>query len=308
MTSVPLLRCATAVQERGDSPAVTATPVTRWLLAEQPGAWGRDAARQSGLDRDLAEALLARVTGQGVRLLLIRRYGRAVPGRRRWAYVDSQPGSEATYWGSVSADHELLDLPLDGSAGTATTAPIFLVCTHGRHDACCAIRGRPVAAALHAIRPAETWECSHVGGDRFAANLVVLPHGLVYGHVTAATAVDVVAAHEGGLVVPGLLRGRSCFPGPVQAAQHFARLQLREYGISALAPQAVTTLSDSTWQVRLARTAGDLEVTVAAEQTAPARLTCAATRNVVATTYRLVSALPAPPPSARRCTEVTNPS
>ena len=55
--------------------------------------------------------------------------------------------------------------------------PLFGVCTHGRHDACCAERGRPVAAALTASHPDETWEISHMGGDRFAANMVVLPGG-----------------------------------------------------------------------------------------------------------------------------------
>ena len=61
--------------------------------------------------------------------------------------------------------------------------PLYGVCTHGRHDACCAERGRPVCAALSELRPEQTWEVSHIGGDRFAANLVVLPEGLYYGHV-----------------------------------------------------------------------------------------------------------------------------
>ena len=47
--------------------------------------------------------------------------------------------------------------------------PMLLVCTHGVHDTCCAVRGRPVAAALARRWPEATWECSHVGGDRFAA-------------------------------------------------------------------------------------------------------------------------------------------
>ena len=62
------------------------------------------------------------------------------------------------------------------------------VCTHGRHDACCAERGRPVAAALAAAHPEQTWEVSHIGGDRFAANVLVLPDGLYYGRVSAADA------------------------------------------------------------------------------------------------------------------------
>jgi Sucrase/ferredoxin-like len=289
MTSVPPLRCAPAAAARGDVLAATATPVTRWLLVEQPGAWGRNATPRSSLAPTIADALLAQVAAQGMRLLMIRRYGRAVPGPRRWAYVDSRPGSEATYWGSVNAAADLLEVALDGSAGTASTAPTYLVCTHGTHDACCAIRGRPVAAALSAHRPAQTWECSHIGGDRFAANLVVLPHGFFYGHLSPANARAAAEAYERGAVVPERLRGRCTFPGPVQAAQHFARLQYGEYRVDALAPTSVAALPAATWQVRLAGSTAELAVTVAAERSAPARLTCAGIRDVVATAYRLVS-------------------
>lgn len=289
MTSVPVLRCAPAAQQRGDSPAATATPVSRWLLVEQPGPWGRDAARQSDLDPTVAEAVASRAAAEGVRLLMIRRYGRAVPGPRRWAVVDSRPGREAIRWGAVAADEGLLGVPLDGSAGTPSASPLYLVCTHGRHDACCAIRGRPVAARLAGLRAAETWECSHVGGDRFAANLVVLPHGLFYGHLSPPDAERVVQAYEGGVVVPAAFRGRCTFSGPVQAAQHHARERLGEYRVDALHPLGATAVAASRWLVRLAGVDGELAVTVAAEQSAPARLTCGGRGDVVATTYRLVS-------------------
>lgn len=294
MNDFPVLRCAPAAQLRGDLPTATATPVTRWLLVEQPGAWGLDAVRQSGLDPAIAERLLTRTAANGVRLLMIRRYGRPVPGPRRWAYVDSRPGLESTYWGRVSADSELLAVALDGTSGATSPDPVYLVCTHGRHDACCAIRGRRVAAALTEIRPDATWECSHVGGDRFAANLVILPHGLFYGQVTADGAAGVVTGYEAGQVVPGLLRGRSTFSGPVQAAQHFARMALADYAVAALSPIATTALPGQVWSVRLAATGGELAVTVSAHESPPARLTCAGTRNVVATTFRLESLQPLP--------------
>ena len=39
--------------------------------------------------------------------------------------------------------------PVDsGRPGRSSTGPLYGVCTHGRHDACCAERGRPVCAAL----------------------------------------------------------------------------------------------------------------------------------------------------------------
>lgn len=251
------------------------------VLVEQPGPWGRSALVQSRLDPRVGAALGARAVAHGMRVLLIRRPGRD-PGRerRRWAVVDCRPGHEAIRWGDFGEDAELTDLPLDGRAGSPSYEPCFLVCTHGRHDACCAIRGRPVAAALEAARPGMVWECSHVGGDRFAANLVALPHGLYYGRVDDLSAVRVAEAHESGQVVPGLLRGRSTFAPVVQAAQDHARRVLGVTAISALQPVHTALLGQGGWEVRLAEGHRVLVATVraAAGETA-ALLTCHATHR-----------------------------
>src|SRR5690606_7696048 len=111
--------------------------------------------------------------------------------------------------------HEVLDLDLAAlGAGrspglTRVDDSLFCVCTHGRHDACCAERGRPVAAALEAAHPEQTWEVSHIGGDRFAANMVVLPHGLYYGRLDAVSALGVAGTHLAGGLDLDHLRGRS---------------------------------------------------------------------------------------------------
>ena len=117
----------------------------------------------------------------------------------------------------------------DGAPGP--DEPLLLVCAHGRHDTCCAVRGRPVADRLAQRWPAGTWECSHVGGDRFAANLLVLPDGACYGNLDADTAVDVVTSHLQGRVDVDHLRGVSTQPPVAQAAIAAA---LRRFGPAAL--------------------------------------------------------------------------
>jgi hypothetical protein len=268
-------RCAASALRRGDPRHGTASPVPRWFLVEQPGGWGRDAVLESGLDREVGVALLARARPAGSRVVLIRRPGRQVAdGPLRWAVVDSRAGHERVGWGRWDRAEQLLDVPLDEPAGEPG-GPAYLVCAHGRHDPCCAIRGRPVAEALAAARPGQVWECSHVGGDRFAANLVALPHGLYYAHVEPATAARLAAAYERGEVDPHLLRGRSAFAAPAQAAQHYARLALRETGLDALRPIGLARLDDGGWRVRLtALGGGGLLVTVRARLGPPVRLTC----------------------------------
>jgi hypothetical protein len=246
------------------------------------------------MDPGVAGALLARARAADARVTLIRRPGRRPPGgARRWAVVDSRGGHERVGWGSWRRESDLLDVPLDAPVGEPT-GPVYLVCAHGRHDACCAIRGRPVAEALALARPEQTWECSHVGGDRFAANLVALPHGLYYGHVTPATVTGLVDAYERGEVDPTRLRGRSAFAAPAQAAQHHARLALGETGLDALRPLGMTQLDPATWRVRLAGTGGGtVLVTVRAGTGEPVRLTCSSRRAETPRTWELVALRPA---------------
>ena len=196
---------------RGDSPMATASPAQRWVLIEQPGPWGREALAESRFDAEVAPLLAKRSRAENVRLLLVRRPGdRLADSGRRWAYADSRPGREGLWWSTRASDADLLTAPWDGSVGEPAPGPTYLVCTHGGHDACCALRGRPLARALPAPGPADVWECSHLGGDRFAANVLVLPHGFYYGQVPGDGA-EVVAAHQRGQVaLPGCAVGPAC--------------------------------------------------------------------------------------------------
>jgi len=287
-------RCSARALVRGDSSVATASPAQRWLLIEQPGPWGRDALAESRFDRAVAPELARRSRAEGVRLLLVRRPGeRLADSGRRWAYADSRPGHEGLWWSVRSADAELLTAPWDGSVGVRADRPVYLVCTHGGHDACCALRGRPLARAMPAPGPADVWECSHLGGDRFAANVVVLPHGFYYGQVPGDGA-ELVRAHELGQVALPWLRGRAGVPPPGQAAQHAARGALGLLGIEDL---PVTAVEPSTppgavverWTVTMAGPDGDV---VAAVESRPSevadRLTCRAVHPAHSRTWHVL--------------------
>lgn len=64
------------------------------------------------------------------------------------------------------------------------SSPFFLVCTNGKKDKCCAKFGFPVFKFLENHDMGVTvFECTHVGGDRFAANAVLMPAGIYYGRL-----------------------------------------------------------------------------------------------------------------------------
>jgi hypothetical protein len=154
-------------------------------------------------------------------------------------------------------------------------APLFCVCTHGAHDQCCATRGRPVAAAMADQFPDETWEVSHIGGDRFAANVVCFPHGYYFGRVPAEGAPAVAAEYVAGRLRLAYLRGRACYPTVVQAADVFVRTEL---GLTAMdAVRVVERSTTADLSVVTFAVAGEGYATVRLRTTRavePRRLTC----------------------------------
>lgn len=248
------MRCSDAARDRDDDLVATAPPTLRWLLLELPGPWGPRGLVDSRLSRPIANTLQERADADGLRVLLIRRAGRVADTDevRRWAVVDQATAS--TTWSHWDSERRLVDGPLPGPSDTdATTVdrPTYLVCTHGKHDVCCAVRGRPVAQALSAVRPRNTWECSHVGGDRFAANVVVLPWGLYYGGVDADETERLVQLTERGRVLVPRFRGRTGVPLPAQAAQQHVRLATGIDERDALVVESVDGVSADGWLVRL---------------------------------------------------------
>lgn len=268
-------RCALRAQLRGDPMLGTAFPASRLLLVEQPGPWGARGLRDSRCGAAAAEAVLSNAVAAGVRVQTIRRPGRTPSGSTlRWAFVDTRAGHESLRWGRYDSADELAELPLDGSAGAPDDQPVYLVCAHGRHDTCCALRGRPVAAALHEARPGRVFETSHVGGDRFAANVLVLPAGLLYGRVLPFAAEEFVAAAEADEVIGALLRGRVGLASAAQAALAFAHEHLALRHRRDLTVESSTPVIDMSSTVRLRGPHGLLDVTVHVERVAAPGLTC----------------------------------
>lgn len=224
--------CALIARELHEPLPGTAPEAVGWLCIEQPGPWGHDAVLESRLDPGVAAVLVARAAAtDGVRLQLVRRVDDRGGARPRRAFlvhagVDTRWVRRLTF--SDADELRAIDLtrlldPVPPAIGEPYDDPLLLVCTNARRDACCARWGRPVATELAAVHGEAVWEASHVGGHRFAGNLVILPDGLSYGFLQPADALRVVRRHLDGLIDLEALRGRSGLDRAGQAAEWFVR-------------------------------------------------------------------------------------
>jgi hypothetical protein len=231
--------CSSCSLAMDEDPGGSASRNRHWLLIEQPGAWGRNALLESKLPEAVAQALEATRKELGFRVLLIRRGpGAEVPEERRWYWARTTGEDPLLGGGMFREPAELLGLDHAGFlAGDVqpppVDGPVIAVCTHGRHDRCCADNGRPVARALRRA-DIDAWECSHVGGDRFAANVVSFPHGLFHGRVTPASVLPLVHAYQDGRIHPAGFRGRTAWSPAAQQAEVVLRHELDDWDVDSL--------------------------------------------------------------------------
>jgi hypothetical protein len=282
----PGLRCAPESLARSEPLIATASRVQRWMIIEQPGAWGVDALAESKLDPDTALALAEAARAQGVRVLLARRANQrrlgavrtvflAHSGAERW-WLEQVDVDAADPKALLAVDLGTLAFPEPNGAGVPGPPSLHLVCTNGRHDPCCADLGRPVMRALADAATTDVWECSHVGGDRFAANVVCLPEGIYYGRVEPELAAGLVADYRERLLDLDHYRGRSCYGPLVQAAEAFGRSHLAERRLDAMSVLDFEQRHDRSVAVHLQQRDGvTLEVVVARDRSqSPELMTC----------------------------------
>ena len=278
--------CAITSRELHE-PARGTAPVARgWLLVEQPGPWGRDAVLASQLDAEVAHELTRRTADLDVRIQLIRRVGRPEDDDRVAFLVHAGPRRTWARRLTFTDERALLDLDPDVATqaqpppvGESHDDPLYLVCTHAKRDACCAMFGRPVASALAGAYGDAVWETSHLGGHRFAANLVMLPTGHVYGRVDGSDALRLVETARRGLVDLDLLRGRSSLDRWAQAADWYLRERTHLLGVEDVAVERVDSDDDEAdvtatadgrrWLVRLRRTPTGRERLTGCDKTEP---------------------------------------
>ena len=235
--------CSDLCLASGEPMLGTAVQVDVWLLLEYRPAWRRKAVEDNDLAPDVQAWLREQVaafeaTGRKVRPQLVRRPGRDDAGVTVFVAED---GSLARR--EVGDYRDLAGLDLAQADLEAAAEPHYFVCTNGQRDLCCARYGLPTWTRLQEAVGDRAWQTTHVGGHRFAPNVLVLPQGALYGRVTEDAVPGFVETIEAGGVATEFLRGRSMWPPEAQAAE--AQLNGGARTLKQVQGEEVTFATDS---------------------------------------------------------------
>lgn len=261
--------CADVSREVGEQLFATATRVDVWFALEYDRAFGGDAYPESDLPATVKDHLNAALKAIPRARMQLIRAGKERPRTESVlnffvaigkADIGQAPDVRLYHFRVGNYDELLtLDLPKivagdPAYAHALTESPLFLICTNGKRDICCAKAGIPVYEQMSAhLKTLGAWESvwmtSHIGGHRFAATGVILPEGQCYGRMDASVAAQVVDAHRAGDLLLAYHRGWSAYDEPVQAADYYLRQQTGLTRRDALRIMAVEAQGADRWRV-----------------------------------------------------------
>jgi len=288
--------CSVESLELGESLIGTAPRADVWFMLEYAGRWENKAFADSNIPAEVKEKVNAQIkTIPEARWMLIKQ-PQANSSSVRFFAALPKADPPTLYKFQLNGYGELLDMDLTALAAqdaqfdaARATEPMFLVCTNGLRDQCCALQGAPVAQALSAQFGETVWESTHHGGHRFAANFLHLPHGLSYGRLRAENAAGVVQSALEGCITLDHLRGRSIYDEPIQAGEILLRQELGLDAVDALSLAESQGLPDSRWRAKFAENGRVHNVVVQQEESATqVHLSCGDEKTAPLVNFRLL--------------------
>lgn len=275
------LYCSECSRAAGEQLLGSAPRADVWLMLEYGGSWGP----KSPDDSDLPDAIKSRINQwikatRYSKFCFIKQRDDAPRGATRLYVARSLETLSEMYRIDLASYDDLLRLDitpftqgLPEAAEYLTEERLFAICTNGRRDVSCARYGTPVFQEFRKEVGLSAWQTTHLGGHRFAATLVCLPEGVVYGFVDPEDTLDLIVHTRKSTVRLDKLRGRSCYDDVEQAAEQFLReertltdiYEIRLVGKEEVEPDRwllrFETLRDrQTWAVNVERYLSDFDV------------------------------------------------
>jgi hypothetical protein len=256
--SRPFFYCSELSRQDAELPLGTASTGEVWVLLEYSRGWNPRAFEESDLSPIIKRHLSQTIRNIPRARLLFIKQERARLHPLTLMVVRARERDPFIAKFHLESYDELMELDIAAAAAgrmasdVITREPLYLICTHGKRDKCCAKFGYALYKSLHESLGESVWQSSHVGGDRFAANLICFPHGLFYGHVRAEVGQMIVNEYERGRLVLDGYRGRACYGHAVQSAEFFIRQEFGVKEIDALHYLGRHRVNEHSWRVQFA--------------------------------------------------------
>jgi hypothetical protein len=264
MTETPFF-CSELTREAGTQQIGSAQTVKLWFLVEYPRAYGAQAVEDFWRDEFVGVDHKPLSAHPDSRFQMIKR-------------KESEQKENFTLFVSVADELQprlyafrlqkypdllTLDIPALLTNDSKYDAqrrsePLYLICTNGKRDQCCAKYGVVFYREMLKCAGDSVWQSSHLAGHRFAATMAVFPHGLYYGQLSSSEAQTVVELSERSSVYYEKLRGRVCYSREAQIADYYLREATDTRSLAAFKLLEINKWDGGVWSARFQAVETDL--------------------------------------------------
>lgn len=288
--------CSTLSLEGGEPLYGSASDKRVWFLLEYNPPWGAQAFPESNIPEPVKAHLSAGLSAiPDSNILMLRQPGRAREGIAFFVVIADEQAPRL-YEFRLNAYADLLNIDLAAVVNgdqiydsNLSDEPLYLVCLNARRDRCCALYGLGIYNALVPVVGNRVWQCSHIGGHRFAPTGLFFPHGICYGRMNPDHIPSMVEAYRSGHLSMEYLRGRVCYRAPVQAADYLLRARLGITAIDALTLIDATAVGPDLWDIQFAVNGKKHSIRLEKYSTDTEIFTsCNDTKKAIVADYRLV--------------------
>jgi len=276
----PDFLCSVLSAELGEPLYGTAVHATIWFLLEMNQAWTANAIQDNRLSPAVNEWLSTQVEAGEKRRIQFLRHSSGFRNHGISFFVaDVREKSPFIYRFKLNRYQDLFDLDVeailnedDRYGKNLYLDPLFLVCTNGKRDRCCARFGAAFYRELVCEVGPAAWQTTHLGGHRFAATALVLPYGVSYGRLTQEDVESIVKAQKSGEFSLERLRGRTCYEPVIQTAEYFLRSETGQLQLASFRYISSEPEEDNLWRVNFIDTHGITHQIILLQESEPLEL------------------------------------
>lgn len=243
--------CSQLALENEEQMAGTAVSAPVWVLLEYRQLWQARATEENTLPASVKKWLKEQLGMVNGRLQFIRQ----TPYQQRYRCFVAVPDAHfpRLYRFDFAEYEELLNIDLTAIVSGKTqytpyliANPLFLVCTNGKRDRCCAKFGTALYQAFSEVAGTAVWQTTHLGGHRFAPTLMSFPEGVCYGQFSHDDILPLITAQQNNELYLPKLRGRASYSPIIQIAEYYLCQEISNNGLTAFKHIATESLSETT--------------------------------------------------------------
>ncbi|HMJ46664.1 MAG TPA: sucrase ferredoxin [Ferruginibacter sp.] len=230
----------------------TATTAINYILIEYNRAWGKNPILESEIPETIKSFLFKEIENKVFsKIVLIKKSNNTSLNTINLFAINNREVNPFINHIIIDNYWDILNINISElfSNSTVINKSLYLVCTNGKKDKCCSKFGLPIYNQMSLILD-NVWQCTHIGGDRFAPNVIHFPYSHFYGHLKLDTLHEFIQKTSENQIYIRSYRGRGCYNANAQIAEYYLRKFTNNFNFDSFILKAIDNVVSGMFSVK----------------------------------------------------------